>query len=110
MHVICIYFEEPPTGVMAEAVGAGGVHVTWEEPPDRNCRIGFRVSFTPENGRGTLTAGVGISVYNYTVLGLHCNTAYIFKVGSVAHDGITVTWSEGVRALAGGDYGLCHAM
>ena len=108
--LLSIYFEEPPTGVMAEDVGAHGVHVTWELPPDTACRIGFRVSFTPERGGGTLsTRAGGLSVSDYTVLGLQCNTAYIFKVGSIAQDGITVTWSEGVRALAGGDYGLCHA-
>ena len=110
MHLTCVYFEEPPTGVMAEAVAAGGVHVTWEQPPDRNCRIGFRVSYTPERGGETLFTGTGHSASGYTAQGLQCNTAYIFKVGTVARDGITVTWSEGVRALAGGDYGLCHAM
>ena len=108
--LLSIYFEESPTGVMAEAVGADGVHVTWELPPDTACRIGFRVSFTPERGGVTPFARAGPSTSDYTVLGLDCNTAYIFTVGSVTQDGITVTWSEGVRALAGGDYGLCHAM
>ena len=109
--LLSIYFEEPPTGVMAEAVGADGVHVTWELPPDTVCRKDFRVSFTPEREEDTQSTGAGgLSATDYTVLGLHCNTVYIFKVGSVAQDGMTVTWSEGVRALAGGDYGLCHAM
>ena len=109
--LLSIYLEEPPTGVMAEAVGADGVHVTWELPPDRACRKDFRVSFTPEREEDTQFTGVGsLSATDYTARGLQCNTAYIFKVGSIAHDGIIVTWSEGVRALVGGDYGLCHAM
>ena len=109
--LLSIYFEGPPTGVMAEAVGADGVHVTWEQPPARYCRIGFRVSYTPERGGRTLSTGVGsFSATDYTVLGLHCNTVYIFTVGSIAQDGMTVTWSEGVRALAGGDYSLHHIL
>ena len=112
MHVTCIYFEEPPTGVMVEAVGADGVHVTWEQPPDGNCRTGFRVSFNPERGGETLSTGVGSSASDFTALGLDCNTAYIFKVGTVALDGMTITWSEGVRALAGGNcnYNLYHIL
>ena len=108
--LLSIYFEEPPTGVMAEAVGADGVHVTWELPPDTACRRDFMVSYTPEREGDTLSTGVGPSASGYTILGLQCNTAYIFTVGSIAQDGNTVTWSEGVRALVGGDYGLCHAM
>ena len=115
MHVTCIYFEEPPTGVMAEAVGADGVHVTWEQPPDGNCRTGltFTVSYTPERGGVTLSTGAGgPSASDYTVLGLHCNTAYIFTVGTVTREDGSVVWSEGVRALAGGDcnYSLYHIL
>ena len=109
MHVTCIYFEEPPTGVMAEAVGADGVHVTWEQPHASKCRTGFRVSFTQRGGM-TLSTGVGSSETDYTVLGLHCNTAYIFTVGSIAYEDGSVAWSEGVRALAGGDYNLHHIL
>ena len=109
MHVTCIYLEVPPTGVMAEAVGADRVHVTWEQPPNPVCRISFRVSYTPERGGVTLSSGAGgPSAIAFTVQNLHCNTAYIFTVGSIAQDGLTVTWSEEVRALVGGNYSLYH--
>ena len=102
---VTFYFEGPPTGVMAEAVGTDRVHVTWELPPASNCRKDFRIFVTPEKGGGTLPAVVGSpSVSDYTFLGLHCNTAYVFTVGSVTHDGNTASVSEGVRALAGGNY------
>ena len=111
MHLTCVYLEEPPIGVMAEAVGADGVHVTWELPTDHACRKDFRVSFTPEREEDTQSTGAGgLSATDYTFQNLQCNTAYIFTVGSIAEDGNTVSQSEGVRALAGGDYGLCHAM
>ena len=64
---------------MAEAVGAHGVHVTWEQPTDHICQIGFSVSFTPERGGGTLFTGVGPSASEYTVQNLLCNTAYVFN-------------------------------
>ena len=96
--------KSPPTGVMAEAVGAHGVHVTWEQPTDRICRIGFSVSFTPERGGHTLFTGVGPSASEYTVQNLLCNTVYVFTVGSVARGDGSVSLSEGVRVLVGGNY------
>ena len=110
MHVTCIYFEEPPTGVMAEAVGADEIHVTWELPPDHVCRSGFTVSYTSERKRETLSTGVGPSASDSPIPGLHCNTAYIVTVGTVAHKDASVAQSEEVRVLVGGDYStsLCH--
>ena len=93
---------------MAEAVGTDKVHVTWEETSDGCGRTGFRVSYTPEGVGGTLSTGLGTSVYNYTVLGLHCNTAYIFTVSSIARDRLTAAQSKGVRVLVGGNYILYH--
>ena len=108
--LLSIYFEEPPTGVMAEAVGADGVHVTWELPPDHVCRSGFTVSYTSERKRETLSTGVGPSASDSPLPGLHCNTAYIVTVGTVAHKDASVAQSEEVRVLVGGDYStsLCH--
>ena len=103
--LLSIYFEEPPTGVMAEAVGADGVHVIWELPPDTVCRIDFSVFFTPEREGGeTLSTGVGTAASEYTVQNLLCNTAYVFTVGSVAREDGSVSLSEGVRVLVGGNY------
>ena len=105
MHVPCIYLEEPPTGVMAEAVGADGVNVTWELPPDTACRKDFRIFVSPEREGGTLSAGVGTpSASAYSVQNLLCNTVYVFTVGSVAGEDGSVSLSEGVRVLVGGNY------
>ena len=82
--------------------------MTWEQPPDHACRKDFRVSFTAEKGGKTQSTGVGPSASGYTVLGLHCNTAYIFNVASIALDGLTAAQNKGVRALVGGNYSLYH--
>ena len=96
---------------MAEAVGARGVRVTWELPPDTDCINDFRVSFNPERGGVPISTGAGsTSASDFTVLGLQCSTAYIFKVGSIALDGLTEACSEGVRALVGGNYSLYHTI
>ena len=73
------FIAEPPTGVMAEAVGARGIRVTWL-PFDTSCITSIRVSFTP----GGLSVPVRSWATEFSAeSGLTCNTAYTVTVRAI---------------------------